>query len=223
MTALNASAYISLAVQFITGAIETEGLLINIKKEDLILRDILTIELFVQTIEFIFYLYLVSLIIKNAVNKDITSHRYGDWSITTPTMLISFLLFFKYLQNPKRGIRLIDSVKEEKTNIIKIVLANAAMLFFGFIAERGFINTALGVSIGFIPFFYMFYLLYTEYAQFNSLAKTIFNLSFVVWGLYGAAAFLPFSPKNTMYNILDLFAKNAYGLFLYFFIRSKQV
>ena len=222
MGALNASAYVSLAVQFITGAIETDGLFINIKKEDLILRDILTIELFVQTIEFIFYLYLVSIIIKNAVHKDITSHRYMDWSITTPTMLISFLLFFKYLKNPKRGIRLSESVVEEKTNIIKIVLANATMLFFGFMAERGFINTTLGVSIGFIPFFYMFYLLYTEYAQFTSIAKTVFNLSFIAWGLYGVAAFLPFNSKNTMYNILDLFAKNAYGLFLYFFIRSKQ-
>jgi bacteriorhodopsin len=223
MGALNTSAYVSLAVQFITGAVETEGLLIDIKKEDLILRDILTIELFVQTIEFIFYLYLVSLIIKNTLHKDVTSHRYMDWSITTPTMLISFLLFFKYLKNPDRGIRLFESAKEEKTNIIKIVLANAAMLFFGFIAERGFINTTVGVTIGFIPFFYMFYLLYTEYAQFNSLAKTVFNLSFTVWGLYGVAAFLPFAPKNIMYNVLDLFAKNAYGLFLYFFIRSKQV
>ena len=53
MGALTASAYVSLAVQFITGAIETDGLFINIKKEDLILRDILTIELFVQTIEVI--------------------------------------------------------------------------------------------------------------------------------------------------------------------------
>ena len=222
MGALNASAYISLAVQFITGAIETDGLFINIKKEDLILRDILTIELFVQTIEFIFYLYLISLIIKNALHKDVTSHRYMDWSLTTPTMLISFLLFFKYLKNPNRGIRLSESVVEEKTNIIKIVLANAAMLFFGFMAERGFINTTLGVTIGFIPFFYMFYVLYTKYAKFNELAKKIFSLSFGVWGLYGVAAFLPFNSKNIMYNILDLFAKNAYGLFLYFFIRSKQ-
>ncbi len=138
-------------------------------------------------------------------------------------MLISFLLFFKYLKNPDRNIRLLESASEEKTNIIKIVLANAAMLFFGFIAERGFINTTAGVAIGFIPFFYMFYLLYTEYAQFNSLAKTIFNLSFTVWGLYGVAAFLPFAPKNIMYNVLDLFAKNAYGLFLYFFIRNKKL
>ncbi len=223
MSALNTSAYISLAVQFITGAIETDGLFLNIKESDLILRDILTIELFVQTIEFIFYIYLVSLIIKNSLHKDVTSHRYMDWSLTTPTMLISFLLFFKYLKNPDRNIRLLESVSEEKTNIIKIVLANAAMLFFGFIAERGFINTTAGITIGFIPFFYMFYLLYTEYAQFNSLAKTVFNLSFVVWGLYGAAAFLPFAPKNIMYNVLDLFAKNAYGIFLYLFIRSKRV
>jgi hypothetical protein len=35
-------------------------------------------------------------------------------------------------------------------------------------------------------------------------------------------AVLPFENKNTLYNILDLFSKNFYGLFLYFYIKNKE-
>ena len=41
---------------------------------------------------------------------------------------------------------------------------------------------------------------------------------FFVWSLYGVAALLGDKLKNISYNILDIFAKNFYGLFLYFFI-----
>jgi bacteriorhodopsin len=46
---------------------------------------------------------------------------------------------------------------------------------------------------------------------------------FVVWSLYGVAAVFDFTTKNISYNILDLFAKNFYGLFLYIIIKSKAV
>jgi bacteriorhodopsin len=32
--------------------------------------------------------------------------------------------------------------------------------------------------------------------------------------VYGIAALLPYNVKNAMYNILDLFAKNFFGIFL---------
>lgn len=223
MSYLNLSAYTSVGLQFITGLIEAEGLLVNIPENELILQDILGIELLVQSIEFIFYLYLVALIVNKQVTSSITSHRYMDWFITTPTMLISFILFFKYLQNPTRGIRWKTSFQEEFSNIWKIVLANLCMLAFGFFAELGFIPNALGVTLGFLPFAYMFKVLYAEYAKYTKIGRTLFYFSFIIWGLYGVAAVLPFSQKNTMYNILDLFAKNAYGLFLYGFIKYKQI
>jgi bacteriorhodopsin len=46
---------------------------------------------------------------------------------------------------------------------------------------------------------------------------------FVFWSLYGIAAVLNFENKNTSYNVLDIFAKNFYGIFLYWFIKSKAI
>lgn len=222
MNTLNASAIGSLVAQFITGLIEGKGLFFAVKPEDAIVQDVLAMELVVQSVEFLFYVYLVYLIVKNKVSRDVTSHRYIDWAITTPVMLVSFAIFFKYLREPeRRGIRLFDSMKEERSNLIRIVLANAAMLLFGFLAERSFIPTGLGVALGFLPFVYAFKVLYLEYARHTRLGLQIFSFSFVVWALYGVGALLPFVQKNTLYNVLDLFAKNAYGLFLYFFLRSR--
>jgi bacteriorhodopsin len=42
----------------------------------------------------------------------------------------------------------------------------------------------------------------------------LFFYFFVVWGLYGVAALAPHRLKNTGYNILDLFAKNFFGVYL---------
>ncbi len=221
MNTLNISAYTSLGVQAITGFIESKGLVVSLNPKDLILQDILLLELIVQGIEFLFYVYLVYTIVSGKLAKTITSHRYFDWSITTPAMLISFVLFFKYLKDPERGIRFRESFEEEKQTILKLVLANGLMLLFGYLAEIGTIPRSLGVAIGFLPFAYIFKILYADYAAATQLGRIVFYASFLVWGLYGVAATLPFATKNTMYNILDLFAKNAYGLFLYAYIESK--
>ena len=53
---------------------------------------------------------------------------------------------------------------------------------------------------------------------------TIFNLLFwyffFFWSLYGVVAVLPYYVKNSFYNILDLFAKNFFGIFLSYIIFS---
>lgn len=224
MDSLKLSALISLFIQFITGLIEVSGLFLTVTPSDMIVKDVLALELIVQVIEFMFYLYLVYKIFGGHVNESITSHRYIDWAITTPTMLVSFVIFFKYLKNPTRNIRLVESVMEDKSNILKIISANALMLLFGFLAERSIINSYVGVTLGFIPFLYTFNLLYENYVKGESTtAYRIFYILFFIWGLYGASAILPFSQKNTMYNILDLFSKNAYGIFLYIYLHKLSI
>ena len=47
-----------------------------------------------------------------------------------------------------------------------------------------------------------------------------FFLALASWGLYGFVAFLPYYLKNSFYNILDLFAKNFFGIFLSYIIIS---
>ena len=220
MNIVSLSAVGSLIVQLLTGLVETTGLFIPLKEENLIVSDILALELGIQSIELLFYMYLVYMIYTKHISSSITSHRYLDWFITTPTMLVSFAIFFKYLKNPTRKIRLFESIKEEKTNLMKLVLGNALMLVFGFLAETSRIPRYLGVALGFLPFAYVFKILYAEYAKGTTLSLVVYYISFIIWGLYGVSAVLPFAPKNTMYNILDLFAKNAYGLFLYFYIKN---
>ena len=222
MKYLNLSAYGSLGFQFLTGLVESSGLYAKIPEKDKILQDILTMELIVQAIEFMFYLYLVYKIVNGDITKDITSHRYLDWFITTPTMLVSFILFFKYLKDPKRNIRFFESFNEERSNIIKVVIGNALMLLLGFLAETSVINNYVGITLGFLPFAYIFKILYSEYAKHTVLATQLFYAFFGIWGLYGVGAVLPFEQKNIAYNILDLFSKNFYGLFLYFYIKNKE-
>jgi bacteriorhodopsin len=222
MNYLNLSAYGSLALQFITGLIETSGLYAKIPEKDKILQDILTMELIVQIVEFIFYVYLVYRIINGHLSKDITTHRYADWFITTPVMLISFILFFKYLKDPERNIRFLESFNEERSNIIKVIIGNALMLLLGFLAETSLIDKYVGVTLGFLPFAYIFKILYSEYAKHTVLASQLFYAFFGIWGLYGVGAMLSFENKNTLYNILDLFSKNFYGIFLYLYIKNKE-
>jgi bacteriorhodopsin len=223
MNLLNQSAIFSLIVQAITGIVEYTGLGIEVKPEDEVLKDILRVEVIVQLIEFIFYVYLVYKILNGYVDSDITSYRYFDWMLTTPTMLVNFVILFKYLQNPAKSISYSESFREDFTKILYLVIANALMLLFGYLGEVGIFSVSISTAIGFIPFAFIFKQLYSNFVGPDFFSKVLFYFSFIVWGLYGVAAVLPFKLKNTFYNILDLFAKNAFGLFLYFYIRNVQV
>jgi bacteriorhodopsin len=46
----------------------------------------------------------------------------------------------------------------------------------------------------------------------------IYTYFLVFWSLYGVVAVLPYTLKNTIYNVLDLFSKNFFGLFLSYLI-----
>jgi bacteriorhodopsin len=227
MNVLHISAFISLFIQIITGFIEGIGLTYNVRSEDEVLKDILLSELIVQFVEFLFYCYLVYKIIFQHVPSSIISYRYIDWSITTPIMLINFAIFFTYLRqkNEKTNTKLnyLEIIKKEKQVFILLVVANALMLLFGYLGEIGVLNNALSTAIGFIPFAFIFKQLYSRYVGKDILSLVIFYGIFLVWAVYGVAAVLPFTIKNTFYNILDLFSKNAFGLFLFFFIQQLRI
>jgi hypothetical protein len=104
-----------------------------------------------------------------------------------------------------------------------IVLLNAAMLIFGYLGELKKLSLFTSVFGGFIPFFIMFYIIYENFAKYTDLGTTMFWYFLVVWGLYGVAACLSYKLKNISYNILDLFAKNATGLFLVYIIWKLKI
>jgi hypothetical protein len=96
------------------------------------------------------------------------------------------------------------------------------MLLFGYLGESNIIPTLTGVGLGFIPFLIYYFIIYKNYAIISEKGWILFWYFFVFWSLYGIVAVLPYYIKNTLYNILDLFAKNFFGIFLSYIILTKN-
>jgi hypothetical protein len=227
------SVYISLFIQIFTGGLDIYALTLSYPPETLILKSLLWLETIVQVIEGSFYVWLVNQFRLIDI-ENITSKRYFDWFITTPTMLFTLCIYLEYLRNNKKDKKdnyfsgkddksekptnsfklLYDSFQNNKSNIIPIVILNAMMLIFGYLGEVKLMNNYLAVFLGFLPFFAMFYIIYENYAKFTPNGETLFWYFSIVWSLYGVAALMPYFWKNISYNTLDIFAKNFFGIFL---------
>ena len=212
--------YISLIAQFITTSISLHGLFYDLKPEDEIMKDILISEAIVQFIEALFYIWVI-LALKNL--KIMTPRRYIDWFITTPTMLVSTIIFMEYRRKKESGedkLEFWSFMTDHKDNIIKLVLLNFLMLFFGYLGEIEVLEKNLSVVLGFIFFILSFHLIYDKYAKHTTIGTNLFIFLVSVWSLYGIAALMNLKVKNTMYNLLDIVSKNFYGLFIYYYIRQ---
>ena len=222
MGLIHHTAGLSLFIQIITGLIDYYVLTLPTAPDLKLLRELLLLEFIVQIVEGAFYVWLV-FAISNATN--ITLNRYWDWFITTPTMLITFSTFLIYLRFKESNATNIPSfttiISDNLKTYSSIVLLNAAMLLFGYLGELKKISLFTSVFGGFIPFFMMFYIIYENFAKYTDLGTALFWYFVVVWGLYGVAAGLSYTLKNISYNILDLFAKNFFGLFLAYLLYSS--
>jgi hypothetical protein len=181
------------------------------------------LEVFVQFIEGSFYIYWLYNF-NNILN--ITPKRYFDWAFTTPTMLINLIFYLIFLQYKKNNIsdklNFIELFNKEFYTIITILLLNWLMLLFGYLGELCLIPVLLGVSLGFIPFLIYYYIIYKKYAILSKDGFKIFFYFFIFWSLYGIVAILPYKIKNVYYNILDLFSKNFFGIFLTYLIFTNS-
>ena len=209
------SLIVSIVTQVITGIIELLAVFVKTPAKLLLLKQLLVLELFVQLIEGAFYLYWFYNF-TNIVN--ITPKRYLDWALTTPTMLITlvfYLIYLKYKDNDTEDkLEFFELFSQEFYTIIIILVLNWLMLLFGYLGEINMLPVLLGVSLGFIPFLIYYYIIYKKYAVLSNQGLNIFMYFFIVWSLYGVVAVLPYHVKNMCYNILDLFAKNFFGMFL---------
>jgi bacteriorhodopsin len=209
----------SVITQLITGIIEIIALFTRVPSKFLFLQQLLLLEVIVQFIEGSFYIYWLYNF-NNILN--ITPKRYIDWSFTTPTMLVTlifYLIFLKYKDNDiSYKLNFFDLFNKEFYNIVVILLLNWLMLLFGYLGEINFIPVLLGVGLGFIPFLIYYYIIYKKYAQLSNDGLQLFLYFFIVWSLYGIVAILPYKIKNMCYNILDLFSKNFFGVFLSYLI-----
>ena len=213
---------LSIVVQVITGIIEIGSLFVNVKVP--LIKQLLVLEVTVQIIESFFYIWLFFNF--NQVTN-VTPKRYVDWALTTPTMLIELSLYLIYLQNKEKGLdvtklNFFNLLIENSTTISYVVFLNWLMLIFGYLGEINIIDTLTGVILGFVPFLIYYYIIYVKYARESKDGWKLFWYFFTFWSLYGVVALLPYYLKNALYNILDLFAKNFFGLFLSYIILSKN-
>jgi len=224
---LHSSLWFSIVVQLVTGIIEVMALFVKTVPGMKVIKQLLGLEVAVQAVEGSFYAWLYYNIDRV---KNITPKRYADWAITTPTMLVTMIAYIIYLNNTDKGNdspSLIQILRENAVPVTQILALNWLMLLFGYLGEVGVLPLVAGVALGFVPFIAYFYIIYERFVA-NDANMTINNTSLkiyvyfmVFWSLYGIVAVLPYTLKNTIYNVLDLFSKNFFGVFLSYLIVSN--
>ena len=227
---LKLTVYISLIIQAITGIFNVGILSLDTKDSNFsndvdILIQLIWLGLVVQVIEGTFYIWLARSI--NTISN-ITAYRYYDWIFSTPTMLITFIVYLIYLKgkqddanenkeekegnNTKKDLWY--HMKENKFMLAIILVLNTIMLMFGYFGEIGLLSNTNTVLFGFIPFIAFFYLIYDNFAKHTNLGRKLFWLFSGLWSLYGVSALAPYYIKNISYNILDIFSKNFFEIFI---------
>lgn len=221
---LHSSLLFSIIVQIITGVIEFAALFVKTAPKMKLIKQLLGLEVSVQAVEGAFYIWLYNNI---HVVKNITPKRYLDWMVTTPTMLVTLVAYIIYLNadpNDASSLSFIQIMKEHAVPIAQVVILNWFMLLFGYLGEIGVISLITGVVIGFLPFIAYFYIIYERFVQQTEYSSTSFKIYayfLVFWSLYGIVAVLPYTIKNSIYNILDLFSKNFFGILLTYLLFSN--
>ena len=214
----------SLFIQILTLLLNIFAFFIPIDKWDFALKEILGLETFVQIIELIFYAWYRGELVQK--NYDVTQFRYYDWFITTPTMLFSTASYYGYLDSredsEKEPFSVVTFWKENSQWILWMFVFNALMLVFGYLQELDLLSIVWSSILGYAALLGSFGLLYTKAVIKTPQQQGLFWFMFGVWSLYGIAALFPSKEKNISYNILDIFAKNFYGLFLGYLILNRR-
>lgn len=208
----------SVVVQVATGILEVVSVFIKVPLRFL-LKQMMMLEIVVQIVEGFFYAHWLY-DFKHISN--ITPRRYFDWIITTPTMLVNLIFYLIFLRHLNDDLDFLTLFRKEFYTIVTILSLNWAMLLCGYLGEISAIPILPGVLLGFIPFLIYYFIIFKKYAVFSNDGLKMFFYFFLVWSLYGVVAVLPYTIKNMCYNILDLFSKNFFGLFLSYLIISNK-
>jgi bacteriorhodopsin len=214
MNLIYSTGIFSLVVQVITGSIDFYVLSLKTQPAYNLIRELVVMELIVQIVEASFYVWMLLNIHKI---KNITPTRYYDWALTTPTMLITLMFYLMFLRDREKGIESQSFLTEFKNHwkiILKVSVLDWLMLLAGYLGEINMFSYVATTLIGFVPFIFMFYLIHSNFASHSVEGERIFWYFVGIWSIYGIAAVLPYKIKNALYNILDLFAKNFFGIFL---------
>jgi hypothetical protein len=129
------------------------------------------------------------------------------------------MVYYEY-RNSKDPVTLEGFWNKYWDKILAVGGFNLVMLVFGYLQEIrkiGLVTSSVG---GFAGLFASFYIMYRDFASKSSENLPLFYFMFFVWTLYGISAWFGVALKNASYNILDIFSKNFYGVFLSILILS---
>ena len=208
----------SLSAQWSSLFINLFSLFQTLSPKDLILQTVLWIETFVQVIELGFYTWYSYYFHSIA---EATFYRYHDWVVTTPLMLFSTMVYYEYTNKPDKEVTLESFIKEHWLDVVIVFGFNLVMLVFGYLYELKLIDLVTSQLLGFLGFGGSFYVIWDRFASKSPENYWLYGFMFVIWALYGVAAMFTPLWKNVSYNILDVFAKNFYGIFLSYLIYQK--
>lgn len=143
-----------------------------------------------------FHYYLMLNRIENVV-----AYRYLDWFFTTPLLLIDLCITV--------GIT-------DKKLITELIAYNTAMITTGFLGEIHLISRMNGTIFGFIPLYLIFKKIYDNMEK-TEKNITLFKFFTGLWITYGLIYTTPQENiRNISYNVLDVFSKGAFGMYLYY-------
>lgn len=216
MNIIKQTVYASLIAQILTTLFGIYALFKELRFEDQILNSILGLEMIVQAIEAMFYVWFAFFFTRNFTNHDVAKYRYYDWVFTTPMMLLSTSLFFVYQAGKENGYPLYsitDFFTRYPYDYFMMAAYNFLMLLCGYLNEIDLIPIHVSTITGFIFLGLSFMKLY-EFASLSPKNMGVFWIMFAIWSLYGVFATYRNVIKNVGYNILDIFSKNFYGVYL---------
>lgn len=203
---------ISVFIQLLSGIYQIIPLFMKFSIKRMLLVHLLYLDMAVQIIEFTFYAWWM---FSYQQVKNITSLRYIDWAITTPTMLFTLIIYILYINNKTTNYNVYDTFIENSHTIGVVFLLNWLMLYIGYMGEIGSIDIPISVTLGFVPFMIYFFIIYNTYiVESNYSGKNIFYYFLAIWSIYGFASLFSYNIKNSFYNILDIFAKNFFGIYI---------
>ena len=225
MVSVAQSTDLSILVQAIVGLVSLRGIMYKVPSENQVLVDVLRLETIVQAIELIFYVFFLRNLARLEL-QDMATIRYYDWVITTPVMLFTTIVYFGYeaaLHNNTQIPTMASFIEKHKEDIKYITLANFGMLAMGYLGETRRVSKGTALVWGFVFFVLAFNRIYTNYAVHSPTGQKLFKVMFSLWSIYGIAFIFTDVLKNNVFNVLDVFAKNFFGLFLYYKVKSLRI
>lgn len=174
------------------------------------------------------YTYIMNLLDGKGLSLNkVTPIRYIDWVLTTPLLILSFVLYVNHFDNKKR--------REEDPNHINkkpdysalgyVIPLNFLMLLFGYLGETDKMDKYRALSLGFIAYGGMFYAIHDTYIKNNKdkSVRGVYAAFTFIWFLYGISYLLDTVYKNIAYNFLDVVSKAGFGILIWIATFSEDI